>query len=66
MWYHLPFCHTTNEKTQVSKNNKEEKWWRHKNYICEIMGEGGIPRKNKMRHVHLPKFSLLVQVGGEI
>ena len=46
--------------------NKEEKWWRHKNYICEIMGEGGIPRKNKMRHVHLPKFSLLVQVGGEI
>ena len=54
------------KQRQVSVNNKDEKWWHHKNYICEIMGEGGIPRKNKMRIVHLPKFSLLVQVGGEI
>ena len=30
------------------------------------MGLVGISRKNKMNKVHLPKMSLLVQIGGEI
>ena len=34
--------------------------------ICEIMGLGGILRKNKMRKASLPKISLLMLIGGEI
>ena len=45
---------------------REQKWWHHKNQLCEIMGMIGISSKNKMKNVHLPKISLFVQFGEEI
>ena len=36
---------------------REQKWWHHKNQLCEIMGMIGISSKNKMKNVHLPKSS---------
>ena len=34
--------------------------------VCEMMGEVGISRKNKVKNVHLLKISLLTQIGGKI
>ena len=45
---------------------REQKWWHHKNLLCEIMRMIGISSKNKMKNVHLPKISLFVQFGEEI
>ena len=45
---------------------REQKWWHHKNQLCEIMGMTGISSKNKMKNVHLPKISLFVQIGEEM
>ena len=45
---------------------REQKWWHHKNQLCEIMRMIGISSKNKMKNVHLPKISLFVQFGEEI
>ena len=47
---------------------REQKWWHHKNQICEIMRMLGISSKNKMKNVHLPslRISLFVQIGKEI
>ena len=42
------------------------KWWRHKNWICEITNLIVIFRKNKMKNASMPKFSILPPISDEI
>lgn len=70
VWISLTSSHQTllgiirTSKLTSKCPNREEKWWCHKYYkICEITGLVGISRKNKTKNFHLPKISLLIQVG---
>ena len=40
----------------------EEKWWRHENQICELMGLVGISRKHKMEHIASLKVILFMLI----
>ena len=50
----------------MSENERSREVIMSQKVNCEIIGLVTIPRKNKMKNVHLPKISLLVQMGEEI
>ena len=49
-----------------SRPNIVQKWWRHKNEICEIMGFVKIFWKNNVRDAYSPKISNSGQIVSEL